>query len=181
MTDTTEFYCRLAYRAALKKVSDLRDARDADSRTRLLQATQEIEAIVSAAHDADLTAANTEMETARRAWEDAKIAEAMATETYRVGLPMVKWATLRFINPPWKLTGLTGVIEVWTHDSARPGNRASVPDPGTRVVRILKRDGTPSTRFEPWNWFSEAPPYGWYPEGVDPNLKPETHAPKIEL
>ena len=51
----------------------------------------------------------------------------------------------------------------------------AIPTIGKFIVRINKKDGTPSVRFDTFDVSYGSKtislPYGWYPEGMDPNTK----------
>lgn len=70
-------------------------------------------------------------------------------------------------------TGRHGIVRVWDAGSRYPGNagRWSLPSPGEVYVRLLRKDGTESAKFERivgWNGHDD-----WYAEGVDPNEQQE--------
>lgn len=93
-------------------------------------------------------------------------------EGHRVGTIMAEWDHARYygLSTPrdrkLKLTGRRGRIEVWTGRSDAPhGTRWSCPNVGEKYVRLFKKDGTDSRKFEKLNgWKGE-----WFPEGVTPD------------
>jgi hypothetical protein len=72
---------------------------------------------------------------------------------------------------PYKRTGRKGRYEVRTPESqfATPPWAITL---GEMFIRILKKDGSPSKRFETVNQWGEK----WLPEGQDPNQEKETAA-----
>lgn len=85
--------------------------------------------------------------------------------------PKYRWASRGDYVP----TGVTGVVEICTHDSKFSGSIGlhSQPSIGKLFVRLLKKDGTPSLKFTGAYTLEGNLPYNWHPEGVDPNAKEE--------
>lgn len=75
-----------------------------------------------------------------------------------VGVEVEEWRSGRWEIGELKRTCNRGVMEIWTAKSAAPVNFASwrKPEIGHLVVRLLKKDGAPSLRFEKqteaWHW-----------------------------
>lgn len=87
-----------------------------------------------------------------------------------IGSRYAQWVK-HFHSSPWKKTGIVAVVEVITSESQHPANayysRAKI---GDTVLRLLKKDGTPGLKYARLN-HGDSIPYGWYPEGTEPNLK----------
>lgn len=120
------------------------------------------------------------VERAREALEaEAKrLAETGEGMKLKPGTKLLEWASPRFsIRHKLEPTGVAGVIEVWTESSARPENlsRWRIPSPGSVVLRILKKDGTLSSKFVHSDYGGEF--FNWLPEG----RKPEKRKERIEL
>lgn len=118
--------------------------------------------------------ANKEAYAAREALDEAKENEAMTGKDLKhpIGTRMLEWRAPKYgyaYDQTKKPTGLVGVIEVWTRDSESPDNFSNyrIPHRGDAAIRILKKDGAPSRKFERAS--SGGDFYGWYPEGVNPN------------
>lgn len=91
-----------------------------------------------------------------------------------IGGKVVEWKSkFRYTPGGFVPTGVTGVIELCTHDSKFGNNVSdySKPDIGKLFIRILKKDGTPSLKFDAKYTLGDELPYWWHPEGVDPNNK----------
>lgn len=88
-----------------------------------------------------------------------------------IGGKVVEWAPKYRFSTEYIPTGLTGVVEVCTHESKFGSNVGSYSQPsiGKLFVRVLKKDGTPSMRFVGGYTLDYSLPYNWYPEGVDAN------------
>lgn len=93
--------------------------------------------------------------------EDAK-ARAAAGTTYPVGTVLLHWKRHPYAKPSYTHDGQRGVLEIVTTDSRFGGNISHAPTIGKEIVRLLKKDGTPSLRYD--TWISD-----WRPDGVDPN------------
>ena len=125
--------------------------------------------------------ANRDTNDAKAAWDAALEAKsaAGAGAPVPIGTKLFQWAEPNSYrrSVPKKLTGLVGVVEVWTRTSQSPdGTRNySLPNPGDFIIRILKKDGTPGKKFiryhehsKSWGTWSET----WLPEGVEPRATP---------
>ena len=128
-----------------------------------------IERWESAIHDPGIRALRQQVAdlTAQSDAEAIAAARAQCNE----GQSMVEWNSYRvhYIGDPqkdyrWRVTGLMGVREIWTEKSIRPANLASysIPVKGQVVIRLKKKDGSPSAKFVTRT-------RGWFPEGTDPN------------
>lgn len=64
-----------------------------------------------------------------------------------------------------------GVVQLLRPDSPKPAGRRWVPEPGTPIVRHLRKDGTEALTFDQLDgWSGDTQ---WFAEGEDPN-KQET-------
>lgn len=106
---------------------------------------------------------------AEQAYLAEKEKDAAKDAPYPIGTKMVEWTEpyRSFYNEvPKKPTGRTGVIELVTRETQHPANlrygKASV---GSYVIRLLKKDGTPSLSYvELGAWRTGT----WLPEGKEP-------------
>lgn len=132
-------------------------------------------------HQRALDAAATEVYESRRAEDQRLHAEVLAAEQARdaaaielaesdpnalaAGTTVFRW-TRGYYKAAWKLEGGKGVVEIWTKDSVRSENmRHHLPNAGARVVRPIKKDGTPSKNIERFGGHGDK----WLPAGVNPN------------
>ncbi len=92
-----------------------------------------------------------------------------------VGGKVVEWAPkYRWAGPgDYVKTGVTGIVEICTHDSKFGSNVSTYSQPtiGRLFVRLLKKDGTPSLKFVGAYTLDGNLPYNWHPEGFDPNTE----------
>lgn len=91
-----------------------------------------------------------------------------------IGGKVVEWKSkFRMCAGDYIPTGVTGVVELCTHDSKFGSNVSSYSHPsiGKLFIRILKKDGTPSLKFASGFALDGSLPYRWHPEGVDPNIE----------
>lgn len=114
---------------------------------------------------------------ARIALEQAQIdlAESFFDAPFPKGTRFVKWRLCSWPRQWWPEKDVAGVIEAVNFETIHPdiGRRG---EPGDYIVRFLKKDGTPSKRYErihrghdnKWSL-----PWHWYPEGTDPNREGE--------
>lgn len=160
--------CALQAKEDTKRLQ-IRDAiRDAEATAR---------AAANAAYDADITMLRATASSALRARDAARIAigdAVLANIPYR---DVVEWKHRRY-GAPIEKTGQSGVLEVWTNESLCAANLAnySIPNAGNLVIRVFKKDRTPSAKFikigRSGNHGKYDPtklPMFWYPAGIDPN------------
>lgn len=110
--------------------------------------------------------------TAQAALDAALVAVAGARELPKGTL--YEWR--RKESRPWardyalRPTGRRGVLEVVTRGSAFPSNQGSWRRPavGTVIVRLLKKDGSPSLMWETWHENPVSHQANWLPAGVKP-------------
>lgn len=148
------------HRALARKRREERDER-------LRAFERQLDAELAQKYDAELMRLAVETQKAREAFEAAR--EAAASEkpwTYPPGTRMVEWEyRFRFHTKPSdrKLTGRVGVLEIITANSEH-GNRADYRQAGRgdMVVRILKKNGSPSKMYVS-GWDLNR----WVPEGTD--------------
>lgn len=90
-----------------------------------------------------------------------------------VGGRVVEWKSKYRFSTEYVPSGVTGIVEICTHDSKFGYNVSSYSQPGIGklFVRLLKKDGTPSLKFVGGYTLDGNLPYNWYPEGVDPNTE----------
>lgn len=113
--------------------------------------------------------ANIRVYEARKALDAAKEVQAKTCLTdERI---YVEWTTSGRYWDRTPRPGRRGKLEIFTRESAVPGNLAtySQPCPGDIVMRVLKKDGTPSSRFERNGWNPDSSRRTWYPEGEKPS------------
>ena len=174
-------------------LNELKQQRDADY-TVLQDISRErntrLDEMISAARriiDADIAALyGDRLDAAQEAYTIAYRAHLAALEAHALtgagcpvplGTKLVKWEIPK--SRSW-MRGISmkvvahGVVEAITGQSVHPSNMAeySRAKIGAFVVRHLKKDGTPSARYDKLHWSREndyTVLYGWHPEGVDPN------------
>lgn len=168
-------------------VRKLTDERDRQKRDRLAVEEKRIVANLEAEYGASFSEAATVARDANLAYYAAleEHAKSGAGCSVPPGTKMIEWGQTQqrwaAATGPRKPTGLTGVVEVVTR-AALHGARASYShaEVGEFIIRHLKKDGTPGTRYDrfsrPWTAkYGEVvnveAPHGWYPDGVDPNVK----------
>ncbi len=107
---------------------------------------------------------------AKRAREDAAIEVANETSTYAPGTKLIGWGYRRtghYWSSGDPLEQLAqGVIEIVTRETVHPDNVSTYTQAavGQPVVRLLKKDGAPSKRYDTL----EHGKYKWRPEGQKP-------------
>lgn len=102
--------------------------------------------------------------------EKERIALSETLHPYSLGTRMVEWSYPRRLYSQATvqnrvLTGRVGVLEIITNKSEHPANKTyGLAERGELVIRILKKDGTPSKVYERLNrrWNLQ-----WVPEGTD--------------
>lgn len=155
-------------KAASRTLNNLYADRDAEIRRRYQKIRQQVEA----EYEERIDAAKAAHREAQAAVDAAKVAAAQTQTQLPVGTRVAQWNWHTSIGGHRRGQAFIvghGVIEVWTRESLRSAGIPSynIPDPGTLVVRHLKNNGRPSTKFTRLNhaWL----PNGWYLEGVNPN------------
>jgi hypothetical protein len=120
-----------------------------------------------------LQEAKTAVAKAQTAINEEIIAEGLRTNADMPTHTLYEWKTEQRLGwartpHPYKLTGRKGRCEVRTLESqfATPPWAISL---GEQFIRVLKKDGSPSKRFETGNRWDAR----WLPEGQDPNRKRE--------
>ncbi len=72
-------------------------------------------------------------------------------------------------------TGRLGVVELWSPDSLRRSNLKRLPPCGSKVIRVLRKDGSQSVDFIRIASYRKGYVYRlsihWHSEGFDPNSK----------
>lgn len=106
-------------------------------------------------------------------------ASSKGNDHYKVGQTLWRWEHRNWPVNEWRDTGKRGIVEVFTRDSVMPlgTSQYSKPSIGAIVLRLLKKDGTPSSRIETTTWGGTF--HGWLPEGTLPksaNPKKAPHA-----
>jgi len=99
--------------------------------------------------------------------EKERIALEETVHPYLPGTRMVEWECPRWSNfkpEDRRLTSRVGILEVITSTSEHPANKTNgLANRGDLVIRVLKKDGTPSKAYELVNRGQ----YRWVPEGTD--------------
>lgn len=120
-----------------------------------------------------LQEAKTAVAKAERAINEEIVAEGLRANADMPTHTLYEWRTESRVGwdrtpNPYKRTGRRGRYEVRTLESqfATPLWAINL---GERFIRVLKKDGSPSKRFETGNRWGER----WLPEGQDPNRKRE--------
>ena len=148
------------------------------------QLTEAMERQLDAEFDLRVTIATAEVAAAQATVDAERIqlSEQKNASGYAPGTTLYQWG---WISGGFKrrmaLTGLKGLVEIWKRGAPAPDNRSSIPDPGTVVLRIMRKDGTIGKKFMTleslWSSdekavvpreFREGP---WLPEGKTPKEK----------
>lgn len=161
---------------AYKRAASARfDAQDA-SRTFVQKLTEEFNTrlareLEAGGYNERVLAARIAEHEARKTLEAEKerIALSETVHPYPLGTRMVEWKywTHHYHNRPENraLTGRVGILEVITSTSEHPANKTyGLANRGDLVIRILKKDGTPSKMYEQVRRHCA---YHWVPEGTD--------------
>ena len=118
-----------------------------------------------------LIALQRERARAEEEWNAAKVAHAKASdEGLPVGMIVFEWSNkgsfyYSSAKRPWTKTGRKGQVDIWTSASDHPTNeRWGLPSVGDKYVRLIKKDGTLSRKFEKLNSWNGT----WLPEGAEP-------------
>lgn len=144
------------------------------------QIHHEIEEIVRAAREAATASAQAKYGPALAEWKEKLQVRQAAHEAAQIelgkaatgGLPtgiLVEWKPpeVRYSSVRWppQATGRRAVVEVWSKTSQGRGSYG-LPSVGDVVLRVLKKDGTPSVDFvkNPQSHIGRT----WFPEGVTP-------------
>lgn len=141
------------------------------------EAERKIDAELQAEFGEQLTALYRAMLDAKDQLRDGKdrIARIGEGGFAKPGERFVEW-NRRWPSSPLTKTGRVGIVECVTKDS-RFSERLSnwrAPSIGSFIIRFLKKDGTPSANFIAGTTGSKTgAPWGWHPEGVDPNQAKE--------
>lgn len=141
--------------AANLKVHELTIARDKKQDAFLRYERTRIAMAIEIEFGASLRAALEARRIARDAHDSAIEADALSGKgsKYPVGTQMEEWGTrsmgYRRTPPPAVRTGVRGIIEAITRESVHPANSAaySRAHVGSFVIRLLKKNGTPSQRY----------------------------------
>lgn len=97
-----------------------------------------------------LTKAASAAESAHRD-EEARIRTEAAKPPFPVGTVLDRWDTPGRWAREKKPTGERGVVEIFGPDSQSPANmQHNLARTGDVVIRFVKKDGTPSLRYEVW-------------------------------
>lgn len=93
--------------------------------------------------------------------------ESLAMLPHPLGTKLVEWKRPRYSSiGKLSKTGKVAVLEIFKEGDLIPDNiRWSKPPVGMIVLRILKKNGTRSSRVEEWY---DSCKYYWLPEGVGP-------------
>ena len=164
MSETQEIEAlRTAYRSAISAEAKINNEIDRERHKRLREATAEINAALDAQYGEEKLRREAEAARARRALEDAKITEATAKlESLPKRFFEKKTSGRAWERRPAKPTGREAIPEVRRHDTIFPGNRTwNLPEVGEIFLRVLKKDGTPSSlieRYPEWKGWDE-----WFP------------------
>jgi hypothetical protein len=102
---------------------------------------------------------------------EAEYAKARAQDTgwFPVGTVVEEWERVGYLyrhadNPHHRKTGRRGVVRIWDNDSPRPDRTSyGQPDVGDVYVRLLKKDGSESVKYEQRNHYGRD---CWFLEGI---------------
>jgi len=103
--------------------------------------------------------AEREQQEARKALELLEVEDTRLRLRFPEGTKYEEYNRPLFSTRPSQKIGKCALLEVATHDSLYSKGQ-SAPEPGTVILRLLKKDGTPSSRWEKTGWFNN-----WVREG----------------
>jgi hypothetical protein len=159
---------RAAYRALQALQSERREHYDVLSRARLENLNRQMDAlreqigITSRAVEAEVNATyksriDAQKQEMSEAWDLARKARLEVAN----GHPMVGKKVFARAGG-YSIRNLYGIVEVFVEGDPVPSNKKwGLPTPGTLVVRLLKADGSRSTRFERCSSWGNGLPGGW--------------------
>lgn len=143
----------------------LRDEMSDEINRRVSAARKEIELDVQRKFGVQLELALEAKNKAFKAAVDAEVAQASDLAPVPVGTKLVGWAYPRFAHKGPMDAKVTGVLEVYTYSTKTPvAIRRQGFHPGTYIVRLLKKDGSPGVVVERY----VNGKYKWLPEGQTP-------------
>lgn len=163
--------------AARRALTALEVAKNDEERALIDAAKETIRKEMSAKHDPAIRNSRAAVSAAELLLNNEKdrIARTGEGGPFPVGTKVAEWEQDRW-SRKWKAPVKFGVIECITRDSLHAGNvsdwsRAKL---GEFVIRHLKKDGTPSAKYtiadRGWRDEGQKLPYGWYLDGVHPDL-----------
>jgi hypothetical protein len=133
-----------------------------DRRAKLLRAFErQLDAELDVEFKEPLAQALAEKLATKKAWEEVRnaalLSAALATpREILLGTRVEEWLSPKYCpRDPKKPTGRQGVLEVVISTSEHPDNSSYRAPVGTVVVRILKKDGTPSKKYVYRQWSIE--------------------------
>lgn len=94
-----------------------------------------------------------------------------------IGSKVIEWTPISRYGGGPKAATNTGIVEAITRESIHPANAASYSRAkvGDFVIRLLKKDGSIGSKYcrmsIDWTTSKISLPYGWHPEGFNPNTK----------
>lgn len=143
--------------------SALESAKQEKRRALLRDYEKTVDADLGAEFDERIIAARTAESAARRVHEDELIAMGRENAKTMPAGVLVEYEYIRFSNGVKQLTGRKGRFEIRTRETPMPGNVSEYqwPEMGAQFIRILKKDGKPSTAFVRWSSVDR-----WIPEGT---------------
>lgn len=153
---------RVELRARDVKRYELRKAR-VEEEAREMVAVDELKKQIAARLEAKFGAEIQEVESAQRAARKAlellEIEESRLRLAFPEGTRYEEYRSRMFSSSTPQKTGRYAILEIATHDSLYPKGQEA-PQPGAAILRILKKDGTPSAKWDKTGWFNN-----WVREG----------------
>lgn len=164
---------QLAYDDAHDRREDLESARARERHETLAEYTAALDRKLEETYGEQIRIAREEEARTHAAWMQEKEQEALTRQyPYPLGTVMVEWKLPRYSygreasRGARSFTGRRGVLEVITSTSEHPSNQADYrrAQVGALVIRLLKKDRTPSKMYEHRQWEMR---HRWVPEGTD--------------
>lgn len=118
-------------------------------------------------YDEQISSAGATASAAEAEAQTAEYAYAVSEPPVIPGTELVRWATGSWYHSPGTfLQDAIGIFEIVSFDSKFPENLSeySRPKVGSYIVRLLKKDGTPSLKFDKYNHLGS----NWLPKGKQP-------------
>jgi hypothetical protein len=167
---------RAISRAADDVLNSTQDEKNRTIRELVRAAEKQISAEQGLVYDARIDALRTRAVAARSELNAAleELAVSGTNAPMPIGTRLVQW-DYRGWNRVYNKTGVIGVVEAVTRNTVHPDNKAAyqLAGIGSFIIRHLKKDGSPSKKYDRWGRGSHSNmdqlPWGWYPEGVNPN------------
>lgn len=139
-----------------------------DRRERERQLQREIEATLITEFNEAILSLKAKVAEAKKAFDEerSRLAKEKPGHPYPLGTVMCEWEYESKWSRKMAKTGKEGIFEIVTNETQFPKNIEYRKEIGSYIVRILKKDGTPSLRIDTgWSW--------WKPKDESIKMKEE--------